>query len=365
MADFQSQVPRIVDLADQLTEDIRSRDLQPGDRYLSTLDASKMLGVGTAVTNRALQLLEKRQVIVRQQRKGSFIAHQPHVNRPSVPLRRVHLLVHHRYFRTEGTANDGVLVGMQGELPGASASISFLPVDSETEFVDSLIAESLTSKQRDAFVLIRASLETQRHIAASGLPAVVYGAVYPSISGISSIERDGFGMGKLLAEYLLEQGRQRIIYLTRESVRTGDYVTADGILSTISAAGLRPSDFVLRSLPADEASAEHAISELLRGNSDSIGVICRHERLANGAARAFTEHRANENVRSAVVICDYYLKSGQKPKYVYPEPLLTPEQQGKRIGQLLACQARKQSIEQESELIPVKLFYPKDAPPRI
>lgn len=358
MANFQSQVPRIAELANRLVEDIHTRGLKPGDRYLTTLDASRMLGVGNNVANRALQLLEKRSVIVRQQRKGSFIAHQAHVTRTATPLRRVHLLVHHRYFKTEGTANDGVLVGMQGELPGSSVSISFIPVDGETEFVDSLVAESLNSNVKDGFVLIRSSLETQRHIAASGLPSVVYGSVYPSVQGLPSVNRDSHEIGRSLTRYLLEQGNRRIVYFTRQNVLPGDYATMDAILDTMSQAGLSLDDFVMRALPPDESAAESVAASLLDDCPAPTGFICRHSRFADGVSRVLESKDGREPARSHIVVCDYYLKSGEKARYIYPKPSLTPEQQGQHLGRLLACQARGEEIRQLAEWIPVRLCHP-------
>src|SRR5687767_4741693 len=108
MTDALTTTPKIIDLADQLVADIESRKLKPGDRYLTTADASKMLGVGNGLANRALQLLERRQVITRQQRRGAFIS-APKTAASSPPLRRVHFLVHQNYLTAEGIGNDLVL----------------------------------------------------------------------------------------------------------------------------------------------------------------------------------------------------------------------------------------------------------------
>ena len=46
--------PRVVELAERLAADIRARGLQPGDPYLSAIDAARMLRVRLATANRAL-----------------------------------------------------------------------------------------------------------------------------------------------------------------------------------------------------------------------------------------------------------------------------------------------------------------------
>ena len=66
----------------------------------------------------AMQVLVKRRVIERRQRKGTFVA-VPSGIASSSPVRRVHLIVHENYLRTEGLLADGIIVGMHDELPAA------------------------------------------------------------------------------------------------------------------------------------------------------------------------------------------------------------------------------------------------------
>ena len=78
MTQIRQEQPRVANLADQLLADIEERNLRPGDRYLTTAEASKLLGVANSSANRALQVLEKRRRIVRQQRRGAFVVDPPH-----------------------------------------------------------------------------------------------------------------------------------------------------------------------------------------------------------------------------------------------------------------------------------------------
>src|SRR5688572_33109266 len=69
---MRTKVPRIVELADLIAADIRRRKLNPGDSYQSTLETAEMLGVSTTAANRAMQVLVKRRVLDRRQKKGTF-----------------------------------------------------------------------------------------------------------------------------------------------------------------------------------------------------------------------------------------------------------------------------------------------------
>src|SRR3984957_16744093 len=126
------QAPRIVDLADRILADIRRKRLRPGDPYLSTAEIARLLRVSGTAANRALQLLAQRQVLERRQRRGAFIARGP-AGGKTVVVNRVHLLVHRDYLRAEGLLADGVVLGIQGELPQAEIQFNFLPESSEVD----------------------------------------------------------------------------------------------------------------------------------------------------------------------------------------------------------------------------------------
>jgi GntR family transcriptional regulator, arabinose operon transcriptional repressor len=355
-----TQTPRIFALADRLVEDIRQRKLEPGDRYLSTADASKLLGISNVAANRALQLLEKRRIIVRRQRMGAVIAEPPPATEArDVSLHRVHLLVHRRYFQTEGCANDGVLIGIQEELPGCSVAISFFPPgENETVFADELVAESLQREERDGFVLVRASFDLQRRIAGSGLPAVVFGTRYPSVKRIPAITRDSFQIGRVLAEHHIAAGHRRIIYMPRQTLFSGDYETFDGIQAALRAAGFGLDSVVLRAIPSNEEVAEAAVAELLRHSTIPTGVICRNAKIAAGAERAATAVAGLARDQVGITVCDYYLRQGEQAKYAYARPELSAEGQGRLIGRALLNQALGRGDEPLEQRISVTLFIP-------
>jgi len=202
MAPARRQIQRVVELAERLETDIQHRELQPGDRYLTTAETAKMLRVDTAVANRALQLLVKRDVLRRRQRIGTFIAEGSDGNN-AIRLDRVHLLMNDPFPKTEGWLDTNALLAMQSELPGVQIQFHLVPSLDETNYLQKVIREALGSRARDGFLLMRSSLTTQRLIAASGLPAVVFGHTYASVKGLPFADRDHAQMGRLMAEYLL------------------------------------------------------------------------------------------------------------------------------------------------------------------
>ena len=345
-----TDTPRIVDLAERLVADIEMRKLKPGDRYLTTADASKMLGVGNGLANRALQLLERREIITRQQRRGAFIAHLPGES-AMPPLRRVHFLAHQNYLASEGIGNDMVLLGMQDELPGVHVQISFLPEANPAGFVADLINQSLTAKARDGFILVRAPYEVHQLVSNSGMPALIYGGRYPGITRLSRLDRDMAAVGYSATDYLLNKGHKRIAFLTRQQALPGDHDTLDAIRHRLSEAALTPSAITERFLPPATNVCEAEVQRLLRQTAPPTGFICRTLRMAEAVTSVAKKQKMGKSVD--VVLCDYYLTGNQKPQYVYPRPLYSSEEQGKHIARMLAAMARGDVV--PDEIIPVSL----------
>src|SRR5436190_13702400 len=207
MPAMKGQIPRIIQLADRIAEDIRQKKLKPGDPYPGPTETAEMLGVSTTAANRAMQVLVKRRIIERRQRKGTFVA-IPSAAMPSSPLRRVHLVVHETYLRTEGLLSDGVIVGMHDELPATQVQFNFVPSDNDAGQITELISEAMRSGKTEGFVLVRSSLQAQRLIAASGLPTVVHGSLHWSVPRMPWIDRDHRRGGALMTQHLLNADRK-------------------------------------------------------------------------------------------------------------------------------------------------------------
>lgn len=312
-----------------------------------------MLGVSNALANRALQLLERRQIIARQQRTGAVIRRLPSEEVPCI-LRRVHFLVHHKFLQSEGVGNDHVLIGMQRELPGVQVQFSFLPVADEAAFVEGLINDSLKSQVIDGLILVRTSCETQQLVADSGLPAVVYGSTYPGVRGLPSIDRDMHGVGELVTHYLLERGHRRFAYLNRQNALPGDQRTLDAVQKVLGQTGMPADAVTVRFVPANEAVEKATARDLLTRDVPPTAFICRTVAIAEQVQQAAKELELPTS-RADICVCDYYRRTDESPRFPYPRPLLSGEEQGHRIARLLAAKARQPAVAVDDEIIPVEM----------
>lgn len=360
MATGSTTTPRIAQLAEQLVADIQSRDLRPGDRFLTTVEASKLLGVGSSTANRALQLLERRRLIVRQQRSGAFIAGRP-VAEVEPMLHRVHFLVHQKYLRAEGVGQDEVLLGIEHELPGVPVQISFLPAGGEAAYVTELVEESESGKRVDGFVLVRATYETQRLLSQRQIPTVVYGTLYPSIDRLASLTADMRAVGSELTNFLLHRGRPRIAHFSRQVAYGGDQLTIEGITSALQAGGKGFDALSLRFLPdADDVYVAEA-EKLFDEDQYPTGFICRTVRMADAISSVAAMKGLVVGKDIDVTVCDYYLKPGSRPRYVFAKPLISSEGQGRQLARLLIAQVENGVEEVGHEVMPVRLEIPFSA----
>jgi len=359
---MKGKTPRIIELADRIAEDIRSKNLKPGDPYQGTTETAEMLGVSTTAANRAMQVLVKRRVIDRRQRKGTFVA-VPSSTMPASPLRRVHLVVHEQYLRTEGLLSDGVIVGMHDELPAAQVQFNFVPSDNDGPQITELIAEAMRSGKTEGFVLVRSSLQAQRLISASGLPTVVHGSLHWSVPKMPWIDRDHRRGGALMTTHLLNAGFRKIAVLMRDRMFRGDHDLFDAVRETAAAAGLDLASLTLRCLPADASAVAATVAELLdQSPGEPLGVICRSEPLALGVESAAQDRHLVIGRDVGITLSDVYRKgSDSPPRWPHLKPALSPEQIGQHIGRMLAQQALNNPVDPDREVIPV---YLETTPPR-
>ena len=343
---------RVIELAEQIAGDIRRRRLKPGDRYMNTADTARQFGVNTSTANRAMQLLVKRNVLERCQRVGTIVAAAVGITEAS-PIRCVHLLVQRDYLKKEGVLADGLLLGIQEELPNAEIKFNFLGTGDDEQYVNILIDDSMRTKEQDGFVLIRSTLDVQRAVAGSGMPAVVHGSLYPSVRGIPFIDRDHRAAGELLIGHLIKSRHKRIVLMMRDRFLPGDHAFVDGVMNTAAEAGIA-GRLVLRCLPVDQDVIQSELRQLIDAERAIPGVVCRSQPLADGAATAFTA--VGQSPAKHIVVSEVYRhRNNGSARFVGIQWSMSPQDLGRKIGAALSSQVTGERDGLAGETIPVVL----------
>ncbi|MFN7138869.1 MAG: GntR family transcriptional regulator, partial [Limisphaerales bacterium] len=114
-------------LASAIYEDIRQRQLKPGERYLNGPEIARKYGVTLITANRALHSLAERNILERRRRAGTFIS-ELFVPSHGQGLRCIHLLMPLTYFRFARQGVEEALFGISHEMPEVNIQHTFLPV---------------------------------------------------------------------------------------------------------------------------------------------------------------------------------------------------------------------------------------------
>ncbi len=348
-----SSAANVKSLADLIEADIRHRGLRTGDQYLNAVETGRRFGVSTRSANSALQLLAHRKLVSRRQRVGTVVTLSQHDALPNAELDVVHLVLQEAHVRREGVLTDGVTLGLQRRIPKADIRFSFVPADDEATFIDQLIHMALKSNQKPGFVVVRASLETQRAVGRSGLPSVIHGTTCPSVENVSSLDRDGQQCGRLMVEWLATQRCQNLLLLLRNQMHPGHHVMLDAVFAAAQHYQIDPTRITQRFLPSDELAVEREVLCLQnRSFNGKCGIICDSRPIADGAIRAIRQLPLPSEISPKIIASTVYLPANAKPPsypYIYPD--VDPEEIGVRIGELLVDQTIR-------HLRPVHATYP-------
>lgn len=349
--------PAIIDLADRIQSDIQSRKLKPGDPYFTTSETARSFQVSGTTANRALQLLSQRRVLIRRQRAGTFIA-DPKTGRSSKSLNRIHLVVHQKYLEREGLLADGILIGIQKELPEAELQFNFLPHREEESYIEEIVNHALKSREPEGFVLQRAQVGVQRILQQSGLPTVVNGGLHPSITDLAHIDRDQAQIGRLLFQQLQQQKCERILVVLRDQVTAGDHLMLDAIQAEMGKAGFGVNQLCVRCLPADDLAIQISALDVLKQASGKLGVLCRSEPAVKAIAACMEAQSLSKRKRPALVVADRFQSNNTSSPFCFIRACLSPEEYGQEIGKMLISQVNGKAALPLSCNVDVELVHP-------
>jgi DNA-binding transcriptional regulator YhcF (GntR family) len=357
MSSGYSQTPRIMELAQQLEADIRRKQLKPGDPYLPLVEAARMLGVGTSTANRALHPFQESPLRQQLQRRGTFIGSLQREASPG-QLKRVFMLVHRSYLRQEGLVADGVLVGIQGVLPGVDVQFNFLPATDPTDYVDSLIAEILRAKEPAGIVLTKVPFAVQRAVRDSGLPAVVHGSPFPSIEGMAWVDQDNLAIARLVANFAGANDSTHVCALTREVMFPGDNVVLRELGRLLGASGHKAGAFSVCHLPDDRQAIMAEVAQIVHRYPTDLCLLCRSEAKADAAVAAIDLLQLKGRRRPRLIVSGLYQRPTGEYSLPYIFPTMRSEEIGAAIGRLLAGQVVAAKAAPRHIVIPVELSEP-------
>ncbi|MCP4639601.1 MAG: substrate-binding domain-containing protein [bacterium] len=343
-----------------IEQDIRHRGLCPGDRYLSTREVARMHHVSTKTANEALRELAEQDVLVRKQRSGTLVG--PKAGEGASP-KCVHLLMRGDVTIYAKPFINEFLAGMQHAFPDEAIQVTFIPAGEELRFVRALVDTATSGGILDGVVLFLSSPVVQRFFAESQVPAVVAGSVYPDVAGLAWVDIDQREIGRLLAQYVVAHGHERVTVLMREQWAYDDNLLVDGVQEALDASGLGHNALSLRTVHAEGEVVKDTVRGILSGPEPPTAFICRSARLLRSAAAAVEELglRVPEDVLLTVADC-LLTKEGApaagETHFPYMATSVDGEEHGALAGQMLRQVIETGHADPDHHVIPVELVDP-------
>lgn len=352
--------PHIKVLAERLMNDIRYRGLSVGDRYLTTDEVSRSLGVGKAAAGKAMRSLAERGILVSRQRSGTFIGPGIGIHRQS-KVQTIHVLLPEENLAATHWSYQPFIAGIRRAIPGINVQFTFVPETDSVPYVRELIDGARAAGQFAGVVAVTCPLQVYRYLAETGVPAVVYGSLDSPELNLASVDEDAHESGRLLAQYLIERGHCRLALLTATGGRPGDNAFFDGISEALTAAGLPHNALMQRLTRGDLDALQVAASELFRQPNRPTAVITRGILQADAVASAAAQSGLTVPDQLEIVFDHEDQTTPQIDMAAYPRvlPKLSFVEIAATIGNVLKEMSSNVAKPAPHIIVPVELHLPE------
>jgi DNA-binding LacI/PurR family transcriptional regulator len=359
-------LPHITALAEKVVTDIRHRGLTVGDRYLTTAEVGRMLGVQKAMANKAMRHLAEQGVLISRQRAGTFIG--PGLKRHKrSQVRTIYVLLPAGDLSATHWAFQPFIAGIRSAIPEANVQFTFVPENDPLGYNEELIAGQRALGQFAGVVAVSCSPEVYRYLAELREPAVVYGSLYSSELPIASVDIDNRQAGRLLTQYLVNRGHRHIAVLMTGAGLPGHNTFIDGIGDVLTTAGLPANALIHRLIRNDLQALQSTAKDLLAVSDHPTAIVTR------GSIQAQSVAAVASGLGLAVpddleIVFDYedqttpHLNMASYPR-VAPKSSFVDI--AALIGEVLKEVSEGVSSPPKRVLIPVELYVPEQGPKRI
>ncbi|WP_437200785.1 GntR family transcriptional regulator [Planctomicrobium sp. SH664] len=354
MSSHISSEPRAQQIARQIEEDLRGRNLAVGAPYLGTDQVAQMFGIHLRTAHRALNVLAERNLLIRKRGAGTFVG--PALEAEAVSPGVVHVLISASRAK-RGINESALLAALREHLPGVGVQINLLPGSGAEVDAASALGVSLAAGVAKGVVLIGCDRPVQDYIAKLGIPAVVFGGVFATASGLASIDSDHCELGRVLAEQLVQRGHREIAVLMHDIWLPGDNRFFEGISQVLAASDAR---CVMRSTQVDAAALKAEARAMVEQEPGITAAICRSRFRYENFAPAFRSlaTRAGRDSSKLDVVFDDAEYSGPCED-IYACAEMPVVQQLNQVGVLLQSLIQNDKGVDRHVLLPVRLVPPE------
>lgn len=346
---------KVTETAEKLERHIRACGLKPGDRYITTEEAGRMLGQSAVMAQRAMALLAERNILERRPRAGTFIG--------KAAVSPVHLSCLH-FLLPENTIAErnpsesywGQIQGIRSVLPKISVQFNFIP-NQNVEHTRQIIEQAAESGSLTGVIVSLSSRSMRSFFNQSGIPTVVEGGIEPDLNNLCWIDWDQAQMGELLTRYLLERGHRRMVTIMRDIWSMGEPLLHDGIGAALQEADLPSGALRIRSVPCEQPAISELVRDLLQNDpTPPTAFLCRTEFQASCVSEVIDALGLSETVE--VAIC-HAAGSEASRRHASVLPDVDTVEQGRIIGTMLQQLIDRNPSAPRGQKVAVRLLEPQ------
>jgi len=341
-------------LVERIENDIRTRSLRPGDRYLTAADVGLMLGVSAATAHRAMNVLVTQNLLQREHGRGTFIGANVRPPR-QVSIRTVYIFIEEHQRDLTSVPLDSIVAAVRKELPSTNVQFCFIPGSSGAEFVQELVDVAQRAGHFAGAIPISCSREVYRYLAGTGAPVVVLGSLYPDQRELTSVDVDCYAAGHLLAEYLSSRGHKRIALFATGGGRPGDNAFYDGVGEALTTAGWAPNALIMRIFPQDFDAFHAQARELLHNDRRPTAVICTSDRLVSSVAACAEELKLSVPEDLELVFQSPSTPGVKLSQYAYVQPKSSFQEVARLLAEMLRKLSDRNVTQSQHVILPVEL----------
>ncbi len=341
---------RVLESAQKLERHIRACGLKPGDRYITTEEAGKLLGKSVVIAQRAMALLAKRRILERRPKAGTFIGE---AMASQVDITNLHFLLP-EHSQTENDSREhywAQIDGMRHVLGQVSAHFHFIP-NQDLDYTRQIVERASSAGLLNGVILVLPSRQMRAFFNQSGIPTVVEGGVEPDLTNLCWIQWNQTQVGYHLASYLLGKGHRRLATIMRDVWSMGEPLLHEGINEALAQAGLFSNSLRMRSVPNEASAIIETVRDLLQSENPPTGFICRNEFQAGHVADAAASLGKLETIEITQCNAPTHL---EHCRFTCAVPEISAFGFGERVGQLFATLLKNEIPEPRGYEIPVRL----------
>jgi GntR family transcriptional regulator, arabinose operon transcriptional repressor len=267
-----------------IEQDIRARGLKPGQVYQSAREVAQMLDVSPMTADRAMRKLATNGLLQRRHGSGTYVG-EGVTNHTTYTARKIQIWVPSSFFAHYNVVVENIVKTVHLEFPGDSIEQVFIPDDNQLAFCERIAGSWDDGSRPRTLILVSCSQTVQQLVRDLEIPAVATGRMSKNTGEIPWIDMDYRQAGKLLSEFAVNCGHERILVLMNRLWGYGDNEFLEGIEQGFKSADKTDVDARVRSVELEQRAIEQHLRRALRGNNPPTAVICSSKITAQVAVR--------------------------------------------------------------------------------